>query len=327
MRAAVQQVLDRPGLAYNPLFIYGPTGVGKSHLIQAIHYEFFKRDKPIRSRYYEGEKFLNHFILSLKDGTIQRFRDQVRSVEVFILDDFQLLANKQKTQEEFLHTFDALVHSGSQVIVASTHHPRNLPAMRETLVSRLLSGLVVCLQNPDFETRLQIIQNYSQRLRLRLSDELQAYVAENVRGSIREIIGALNLISAHAQWLAGGLDQPAPIDRQEIKEILDGHLQSAAKRIHLEDIARAACQYYRVTEDQVRSGNRDRGVSLARQVAIFLGRRYTSQSLAEIGKFFGNRNFSTVRSSELKIRKQLESDLQMRKDLHAIERILEAEER
>ncbi|MBI4584780.1 MAG: chromosomal replication initiator protein DnaA [Planctomycetes bacterium] len=323
--SAVSQVLGSPGKIFNPLFIHGPTGLGKTHLLQGLHYEFWRQKRNVRSRYFEGERFLNQFILSLKAGTIQRFREQIRSLDVFILDDFQLLVNKEKTQEEFLHTFDALFNSGSQLIIASTQPPRQLPSMKEALVSRLLSGLVVELKRPDYETRLAIIRHYARQASLPVGEDVLAVLAECARGNVREVLGALNLIGAHLKFAGGAAE--GPLDLQKIRELLGSQFSGPqGRRLHLDQIVKAVGGYFQIAEEVLRSPNRGRSVSKARQVAIYLARRYTSHSLAEIGKFFSNRNFSTVRSAEANIRAQLEADLQLRQDIQEIQALLESRE-
>jgi chromosomal replication initiator protein len=299
---SLRQVIDGWCRAYNPIFIVGSTGVGKTHLLQGLHWEIQQRRPGLRSRYFAGERFLNAFVSSLKDGSIGRFRERVRGVDVFIFDDFQHLVHKRKTQEEFLHTFDALVHSGAQVIIASALHPKQLPGVDGALLSRLLSGLLVPMEPPDVETRKAFLRSKAAAGNLKIGDTVLDWVAERVQGSMRELLGAFNQVSAYLQFRR----PPGEVlQRRRVEELIDEVYNRAPQRLHMDHIVERVSSHFRITAAELRSGRRDRSIARARHMAIYLCRRYTQHSLSEIGAYFGRRNISTVRAAQRKIERLL----------------------
>ena len=322
---AVEQVLGAPGALFNPLFLYGPSGVGKTHLLKGLYRAFRSRRRPERGEwrnphsepgaqperpspgaflkvtYLTGEQFFHHYASSVQDGTARRFRERYRSLDVLILDDVHLLVNKKKTQIEFLHTFSSLSDAGRQIILASDVPPKGIKELEAGLVGRFSSGLVVGLKKPDFATRLGIVRMRAQRLSTRLDDTILQFVAEHVRGSARELIGALMQLEIHGQ--SKGLE----LTLDEARDLLLELLHEAEKRMDLKKIQSVVAKHFGVSAESLVSASRQRSIAIARQMAMYLGRRCTSKSLAEIGKFFGNRNHTTVKSAETKIGRLVES--------------------
>ena len=308
---AARQILDSSERLFNPFFVFGSTGLGKTHLLQGIYSEFLRRNAGLRMRYVSGERFLNSFVLSLKDGTITRFREKLRTLDVLFLDDVHHLTHKTKTLEELLHTLEALVNSGSQVIIASSQHPRSL-AEKPALVSRLLSGLVVPVAKPDYGTRLEILRRHVQKCGESISDELLNSIAQRVRGNARELLGALNQIRAysHLSSVSG-----VQLDPRQVDNVVTEVFHESRRRLRIDDVATSVSEFYGVSISILRSVRRDRTVARARHVAMYLCRRYTHHSLSEIGIFFGNRNASTVRSAEHRVRDLLDKDSTVRRDV------------
>jgi chromosomal replication initiator protein len=311
--SAVLQILESPGSLYNPLFVHGPSGVGKTHLLKGICRSFrHRRVAPressghgrhptyARAAYVTGEQFFHHYSSSVQDGTSRKFRERFRSLDVLVVDDVQLLINKKKTQLEFLQTFNALVDAGRQIVVASDVPPKTLKDLEPGLVGRFLSGLVVAIKRPDYATRLGIVRAQASRMPSRIDDRVLQYLAENVRGDARELVSALMQLDIRAQ-LGGG-----SLGFEESKEILGDFVREQKKKIDLRKICDACASHFALPVETLTSRNRQRHVSLARQVAMFLARRFTDKSLAEIGKYFGNRNHTTVKCAEVKIARLLD---------------------
>ena len=354
--SATLEVLARPGEVYNPFFVHGALGVGKTHLLKAIDQAFRRggrcrprdrrhgsisaRDIPGRIsddisplegliadveipantkvRYQTGERFFNHFVASIQDGSLRRFRDCYRSLDVLILDDVHLLLSKKKTQLEFLHTFNSLVDAGKQIIVASDVPPKDLNGMDPALVGRFLSGLVTKIKRPDYSTRLDIVRHRAQRLRSRLEPNVLELLAESVRGNARELIGALMQLDAEA------LLSREPLDAEAARTILAEIFCHQESRITLKRIHELVAKHYGLPAEVLVSSNRERSVSRARQVAMYLSRRLTQKSLVEIGKYYGNRNHTTVKSAISKIDRLVQSsDSAVLRDVQIISDLLE----
>lgn len=339
---AVEQVLEAPGALYNPLFLYGPSGVGKTHLLKGLYRALRSRkradradwrsaqaepgapcERPsadgfLRVTYLTGEQYFHHYASSVQDGTARRFRERYRALDVLILDDVHLLVNKRKTQLEFLHTFSSLTDSGRQIILASDVPPKGIKELEAGLVGRFSSGLVVALKKPDFATRLGIVRMRARRLSTRLDDAVLQFVAEHVRTSARELIGALMQLEIHGQAKGGELGL------EEARDMLIDFLHEAEKRIDLKKIQAVVAKHFGVSPESLVSASRQRSIAIARQMAMYLGRRRTSKSLSEIGKFFGNRNHTTVKSAETKIKRLVERpDHALARDLNCILESLE----
>lgn len=298
--SAALKVLRLPGGAYNPLFVYGPSGVGKTHLLKGLLHAFRARGGALKALYVTGEQFFHQYSMSVQDGTSRKFRERYRSLDVLIVDDVQLLVSKRKTQIEFLHTFTSLVESGRQIVLASDVPPKALTELDAGLVGRFLSGLVVGIGKPEFETRLGILRVHSRRIQSRLDDSVLELVAEQVRANVRELIGALMRLDIHAQLRGGALTF------QEARGVVAEMGAEACSRIDLRRIRDAVAAHFGLAPEVVVSSSRQRHVTLARQIAMYVARRSTGESLGAIGKYFGRRDHATVQCAAKKIAQLLE---------------------
>jgi len=310
-RAALQ-VVEAPGAGYNPLFVYGGCGLGKTHLLRGIFNGLRRRQPRLALRYLSGEDFLNQFLASLKANSVSRFRDQYRAAQVLLVDDVHLLSNKIRTQEEFLYTFNALVDAHHQVVMASDGHPRTIENLQKSLLGRFISGLVVQIGKPDGAMRLEIVRRRSERARAAFHNEVLAFLADKVRGNVRDLIGAFNLLEAHA------FHEGRAVDPAEAERILSSVLSFQERRVQLRQLADRVARHYGVTLDALVSSRRHRSLSLARQVAMYLSRKYTGRSLAEVGKFFGGRNHSSVKCAEVKVESLRKARPTLAKDIETI---------
>jgi chromosomal replication initiator protein len=309
---AARRVVEAGEILYNPLFIYGTSGLGKTHMLRAICHALRTGTPSLAARFLTGECFLNQFVDSLKAGTIGRFREVHRAPRVTLIDDIQLLSNKVRTQEEFLHTFNTLVDSGQQIVITSDCHPSTIENLQKPLLGRFISGLVVEVGRPDFETRLEIVRRRALRARLPFRDDVLLVLGECVRGSVRELIGAFNILEAN------GVEGGAPIGPEEAQAILARMPGQRERRVSQARIAQRVARHFGVSVEALASGRRHRSLSLARQVAMYLSRKYTERSLAEIGQFFGDRNHTSVKSAESKVQRLLQKSPVLAKDLEMI---------
>jgi chromosomal replication initiator protein len=309
---AARRVVESGEVLYNPLYIHGSSGVGKTHLLRAICHGLKMRKPAVATRFLTGECFLNQFVDSLRAGTIGRFREAQRAPRVTLIDDIQLLGNKVRTQEEFLHTFNTLADSGQQIVITSDCHPSTIENLQKGLLGRFISGLVVEVGRPDFDTRLEIVRRRAGRARVAFRDDVLAVLAESVRRSVRDLIGAQNLLEANA------VDEGAPLSPERAQEILARLPGQCERRVSQARIAQRVARHFGVSVEALASCRRHRSLSLARQVAMYLSRKYTERSLAEIGQFFGDRNHTSVKSAESKVQRLLQKNPVLAKDLEMI---------
>ena len=329
---AVSSVLDRPGAVFNPLYLHGPTAVGKTHLLKGLWKAlrgrarrgddvFEKRPRSPheapRVKYLTAEEFTNQFVQSLQEGTLKKFRQRFRSLDVLIVDDIHLLARKKKTQEECLYTFNALVDNSRQVILAGHSEPREIEDFSRALSTRFVSGLVVGLKSPDSKTRAGILRTYARRLDCHFDSSILAFVAESVRGNARELLGALKQLKIHAD-LDGGV-----LSLGQAKEILAQWIHESQRQITLVRICEVVTSYFGLAGEALVSRSRERRVAFARQIAMYLARRFTSRSLAEIGRHLGDRTYTTVKSGETKIQALLLRNPHFVRELDEIVDLLE----
>jgi len=276
---------------FNPLFVHGPCGVGKTHLLQGICNVASGRTvsgRPLAWRYLTAEQFTNDFISSLRQKKLGEFRARYRQLELLAIDDVHFLAAKKATQDEFLHTFNAIETAGRQVVMASDAHPRLVGDLNEALVSRFVAGMVVKIDAPDRATRLAILRRRAQKLKLRLPEEVLEYIAMHIRGSVRELEGTLIKLAALSA-LGGGEITPSLA-----ADALAEHLARTDSAITLGDIEAVVAAYFGITPADIHSSRRTRTVSTARMVAMFLARRHTRMSYPEIGRFMGKNHSSVV---------------------------------
>jgi chromosomal replication initiator protein len=285
-----------PGRRYNPLFIYGGVGLGKTHLVNAIGHAILQRNPRARILYVSAERFTNEFIWSLQNHEINRFRERYRlQCDVLLMDDIQFLAGREQTQEEFFHTFNALYHSDKQIVVTSDVFPQQIPEMQERLISRFQSGMVADVQAPELDTRIAILQKKAESEGIVLPSEVALFLAQTVRSNVRELEGTLLRIAVKAELL--GL----PIDLELAKETLRAIAPNRDTATTVEDIQRIVCGYFGIRLADLKSRRRHRAVSFPRMIAMYICRQRLGTSYPELGERFGGKDHTTVISAVRKI--------------------------
>ena len=301
--AAAKSVAEKPAESYNPLFIYGDSGLGKTHLLYAIAHLVKKRRPEARIVYIKGDDFTNELVSSIRENRNAEFREKYREATVLLVDDIQFIAGKKQTQEEFFHTFNTLYESGRQIVLTSDRPPREMTQLEDRLQTRFEWGLMVDVAPPDFETRLAIIKNKAALLGVQLPDDISSFIAENLTANVRQIEGALNKLLAYRDLLGNQVDGEAV--SRAVKDMLKKYNEFVpSPSLIIEYI----CRYYDVDEEQVRGQGRKRDLMEARQTAMYLIRRMTNLSLNDIGKEFGDRDHTTVLHSLDQVEKKMRSD-------------------
>jgi len=306
--AAAQAVAERPSKAYNPLFLYGGVGMGKTHLMQAIGHEVRRRQPQAAICYVSSEKFTNEMINSLRYDRMTSFRDKFRNVDVLLIDDIQFLAQKERTQEEFFHTFNALHESMKQIVIASDRPPKELAEVEDRLRSRFEWGLIADIQPPDLETKVAILQKKAESEKVMLTTDLALYIASNVRTNVRELEGALIRLIAYCS-LTG-----AEVNLSTAQQVLKNFIDSQARKITIDAIQKAVAEQFGLRVAEIKAKSNSRAIVFPRQIAMFLAKQMTEASLPEIGRQFGGKHHTTVMHSVGKIDEQRQSD----KDLNRL---------
>jgi len=306
--AASRAVAERPSKAYNPLFLYGGVGMGKTHLMQAIGHEVKKRMPEASICYVSSEKFTNEMINSLRYDKMTSFRDKFRNVDLLLIDDIQFLAQKERTQEEFFHTFNALHESMKQIVIASDRPPKELAEIEDRLRSRFEWGLIADIQPPDLETKVAILQKKSETERVPLPTDLALYIASNVRTNVRELEGALIRLIAYCS-LTG-----AEVTLSTAQQVLKNFIDSQARKISIDAIQKAVAEQFGLRTPEIKQKNNSRSIVVPRQIAMYLAKQMTEASLPEIGRQFGGKHHTTVMHSIAKIDEQRRAD----KDLNRL---------
>jgi chromosomal replication initiator protein len=297
-RAAALAVAEQPSKAYNPLYIYGGVGLGKTHLMHAIGHAVLMKSPRLRLTYMSSERFMNELVNSIRyDRTIQ-FREKYRNIDILLMDDIQFLAGKERTQEEFFHTFNALYDAQKQIVISSDCPPREIPTIEERLHSRFEWGLIADIQPPDLETKIAILRKKAESDLLMLPDSVAAYVAKSIRSNIRELEGALIRLTARASL--DGMD-PSEIDIDYAKDVLKDLVVDDRRSVSSDLIMRAVAGYYGLKPAQLKTKNNSRRIALPRQVAMYICKEVTGLSLPQIGKDFGGKHHTTVLHSIRKI--------------------------
>ncbi len=287
--AAARAVAEAPGsTSYNPLFIYGGTGLGKTHLAQAIGGFVQNKAKNKRVMYASSEKFTSDFINSLSNGTISHFTSKYRSVDVLLIDDIQFFSGKESTQEQFFHTFNDLYHAGKQIVLTSDRHPRDTKGLEERLLSRFSSGLVADLQIPDLETKVAILRSRAQNEGTNIPEDVLYFIAENVTSNIRELEGCLTRLTAYASL------EKVDIDLEFARRVLGKDIIRPRKNLTISGIQKITAEHFQINVAMMVSRRRTSQIVLCRQVGMYLARKHTSLSLKGIGDVFGGRDHSTV---------------------------------
>ena len=304
--AACVGVSENPGHLYNPLFLHGNVGLGKTHLLQSLCHSLLERDPGTRILFLSCETFVNHFIAALEDGDLQAFRTKYRNVDVLVVDDIHILANKERTQEEFFHTFNTLYNAGKQIVLSSDSPPIDIPTLQDRLVSRFKWGLVTELETPCYETRMAILKRKSRDRGRELPEEVASFLAERIESNIRELEGAVTKVLGYA-GLSG-----RPIDLALLRECLGDLFVVKRGEPSIEDIMGVVTNEFGVKLADLQSRRRTAAIAFPRQIGMFLARRITRMSLEEIGGYFGGRDHSTVLYGVQKIEKLAKEDPQTR---------------
>jgi chromosomal replication initiator protein len=318
--AASLSVAERPGHAYNPLFLYGGVGLGKTHLMHAIGNQVLSRFPRKRVVYATSEKFTNEFIASIQQGRIEDFRNRYRRIDLLLIDDIQFIADKERTQEEFFHTFNAIHEDGKQIVLSSDRPPKLITTLEERLRSRFEWGLIADLTAPDLETRIAILRAKAEENAVPIASDVLEFIARKVASNIRELEGALNRIVAYASM--GGM----PITIDLAQAVLSNVLYNPKRRmVTPERIANAVSEYYGVDMEALKGQKRDRAIVTPRQIAMYLMRAETDVSLLRIGQELGGRDHSTVLHACDKIDKESQENEELRRELAAVRELIYAD--
>lgn len=314
--AAAQQVVESPGDAYNPLFLYGGVGLGKTHLMHAVGNALRQRKPDAKIVYLHSERFVADMVKALQLNAINDFKRFYRSVDALLIDDIQFFANKDRSQEEFFHTFNALLEGGQQMILTCDRYPKEIDGVEERLKSRFGWGLTVAVEPPELETRVAILMKKAEQSGITISHEAAFFIAQRIRSNVRELEGALKRVIASANFTG------RPFDIELIKESLKDLLALQDKQVSLDNIKRTAADYYKVKVADLLSKRRNRSVARPRQVAMALSKELTNHSLPEIGDAFGGRDHTTVLHACRKIAELRETTSDIGEDYKNLLRLL-----
>jgi chromosomal replication initiator protein len=306
---AAKVVVNEQQSPFNPLFIHGGYGVGKTHLLQGICNAVLEKRPVTNWLYLSAEDFANQFVLALKTKKLEAFRGRMRKTDLLVIDDIHFLASKPSTQEEFLHTFNTIELAGKQVVLASDAHPKMIGQLSEKLVNRFVSGMVVKIDTPDLHTRCQICRQYIKNIRTLTApvpDGVIEYVAENLRTNVRELEGALLKLIAYSAL------KSEKITVSMTKLVLSEHLERCDPIVHVSDIELAVASYFGITPATMRSAKKDRTVALARHLSMYLTRKHTKMSSSEVGRVMGNKNHATVLLACRKIEEMIQRNAELR---------------
>jgi chromosomal replication initiator protein len=304
--AAAVGVSESPGRAYNPFFLHGSVGLGKTHLLQSLCYALLDQTPDTRILYLSCETFVNHFVGALETGNLNKFRNKYRNVDVLVVDDIHMLANKERTQEEFFHTFNTLYNAGKQIVLSSDSPPKEIPTLQERLVSRFKWGLVTEIEAPCYETRMAILKRKSREKGHELPDGVAKLVAEHIDTNIRELEGAVTRLISYAGL--NGQDITPELARKVLRDVFS----SPRGQPSMDDILRVITAHFNIKVTELQSRRRTKAIAYPRQVGMYLARRITRHSLEEIGGFFGGRDHTTVLYAVEQIEKQMQADDRLR---------------
>jgi len=316
--AAAQQVAQKPGLTYNPLLLYGGTGLGKTHLLHAAGNLIHEQNRDARVLYLHSERFVSEMIQALRRDSIEAFKQHYRTAGALLIDDIQFFAGKDRTQEEFFHTFNALLDSKQQIILTCDRYPKEVVGLEARLRSRFGWGLTVAIEPPDFETRVAILMNKAQERGLTLEESVAFLIAKRMRSNVRDLEGALNTLSANARFSG------RPITEAFAQEVLRDLLLVHDRLITLENTQRTVAEYYKMKVSDLLSPRRTRTIARPRQMAMALCKELTEHSLPEIGKAFGGRDHTTVLHACRRIEALCATDGRVREDKAKLVRLLTA---
>jgi len=315
-KAASIQVAENPGHAYNPLFFYGGVGLGKTHLMHAVGNMILQNKPDARITYIHSERFVSHMVKALQHNAIDAFKQHYRSLDAILVDDIQFFAGKERSQEEFFHTFNALLEEGSQIILSCDRYPKEVEGLEERLRSRFGWGLPVCIEPPELETRVAILQKKAEEANIELPSEVAFFIAKRIRSNIRELEGAFRRVLATANFTA------SPVTLEFAKEALRDLIALQERTITIENIQKTVAEYYKIRTSDLHSNRRSRSITRPRQLAMALSKELTNHSLPEIGAAFGGRDHTTVLHGCRKIAELRESDNKINEDYKNMIRVL-----
>jgi len=304
--STAMSVAEQPASQFNPLFIHGGCGIGKTHLLQAVCNRLNERNPDMAYRYLSGEDFTNQYVFAVKSQQLESFRQRYRLVDVLVIDDVHFFSNKRGTQTEFLHTFNAIDAAGKQVVMASDAHPKMISHLSESLVTRFVSGMVVKIDGPDYETRAEVLRRRAEKMGRQIPEPVIEYIAECCQSNIRELEGALFKLIAMADVIK------QPISRSLAAQGLKDLIQRTTRIVRLSDIESVVAIYFGLSPADLHTSRKSRTIALARGVAMYLARKHTDMSFPEIGRFMGNKNHSTVLLACRRIAKLVDRDEPMR---------------
>jgi len=315
-RAASIQVAENPGKAYNPLFIYGGVGLGKTHLMHAVGNMMVEKNPDARVIYLHSERFVADMVKALQHNSINEFKRFYRSVDALLIDDIQFFAKKERSQEEFFHTFNSLLEGHQQVILTCDRYPKEVNGLEERLKSRFGWGLTVSVEPPELETRVAILLGKAKQMQANLPDEVAFFIAKRLRSNIRELEGALKRVIANAHFTN------QPITLEFAKEALRDLLSLQDRLVSIENIQKTVAEYYKIRVHDLLSARRTRSITRPRQVAMALAKELTNHSLPEIGDAFGGRDHTTVLHACRKVKELRDSEIRIREDYLSLLRML-----
>ncbi|MDH5388667.1 MAG: chromosomal replication initiator protein DnaA [Gammaproteobacteria bacterium] len=315
-KAASLQVAENPGQAYNPLFMYGGVGLGKTHLIHAIGNRMLQHNPQARIAYLHSERFVGNMVKALQHNAIDSFKQHYRSLDALLIDDIQFFAGKERSQEEFFHTFNALLETGSQIILTCDRYPKEVEGLEERLRSRFGWGLPVCIEPPELETRVAILQKKAEEYNIEFPSEVAFFIAKRIRSNIRELEGAFRRVMATANFTK------KPITLDLAKDALRDLIALQDRAITIENIQKTVAEYYKIRSSDLLSSRRSRSITRPRQLAMALSKELTNHSLPEIGEAFGGRDHTTILHGCRKIAELRDSDAKIDEDYKNLMRIL-----
>ena len=315
--AAARRVAEASSVSFNPLFLYGGVGLGKTHLMNAIAWEILERDASRTVMYLSAEKFMYQFVRALREQNTVDFKEQFRSVDVLMVDDVQFIGGRDATQEEFFHTFNALVDQGRQIILSADKSPSDLEGVEERLKSRLNCGLVADIHATTYELRLAILENKTEKMKLDAPHQVLEFLAHKITSNVRELEGALNRVAAHTQLVGRDLTL------ETTQEVLHDLLRANNRRVTIEEIQKRVAEHFNIRISDMHSARRARSVARPRQVAMYLSKQLTSRSLPEIGRKFGGRDHTTVMHAVKKVDELRDHDSVFAEDIELLRRMLE----
>ncbi len=315
--AAALAVAEAPGKAYNPLFIYGGVGLGKTHLMHAIGHYILNQNSSQRVLYVSSEKFTNELINAIKDNKNEEFRSKYRNIDVLLIDDIQFIAGKERTEEEFFHTFNALYEANKQIIISSDKPPKEITSLEDRLRSRFEWGLTADMQAPDLETRIAILRKKAQLENLDVPNEIIVFIADKIASNIRELEGALNKVIAYSSLTQNEIT--LELANEALKDVLSANKTKVLNCVTIQEVV---ARYFDIRPEDFKSKKRTRDIAYPRQIAMFLCRDLTDMSLPKIGEGFGGRDHTTVIHACEKIQADLESNSETRRAISEIKRNL-----